>query len=342
MIFAESKTFSVTQGFIDLEKLAKDAGDYLVIHKNIEKAQYFQIDNGYLIQAKDPMFNVKGLLGLGKAVQFELVLNGNKLTVRVGYGDFIKSNIGTYVRTFVFVPLGLTAWVGMIKQAMLINEVFKYVEKYATNPSGIIDFITKSVAGEEAEDSDTPFILKVNEVLVVSGRPIATGKIESGSINVGNEIEILNTTGESKRDVVSNIEKNGAKADSAQKGDCVNICFKRISKIEIKAGDMLYTPNSLETHSGFFAAIYVYTKKQGSPNVPIFHESKYTIDMPFGKIEGELELDATNPILNPGEGAIAIITLSEPCVMCNGLEFYILNTGGQKLAHGVINEVGID
>lgn len=252
MIFAESKTYSVTQGFIDLQKLSKDAVDYLMIHKNIETAQHFQIDNGYLIQAKDPMFNVKGLLGLGKAVQFELALNGSELTARVGYGDFIKSNIGTYVRTFVFVPLAAPSLVGMIKQALLINDVLKYVERYATNPSGIIDFITKNVAGEEAEDSDTPFILKVNDVLVVSGRPIAMGTIESGSINVGDEIEILQPTGETKRDTISNIEKNGTKVESAQKGDCVGIHLKKISKTEIKAGDMLYTPDLLETHSGFF------------------------------------------------------------------------------------------
>lgn len=76
--------------------------------------------------------------------------------------------------------------------------------------------------------------------------------------------------------------------------------------------------------------------------MPLLHESKYIIDLPFGKVEGELELDEANPILNPGVGTIAIIELSEPCIMCNGLEFDILNTGGQKLAHGVINQVGTD
>lgn len=132
MLISDTKTYDVVKNF-NLRMLVEDTMSYLRKHKKIEEVQYFKIDNGYLIQAKDPGVTFKKLLGLGKAIQFELTLSGDQLTSRVGYGDYIKSGVGTAIRTVVFAPFGIPALYGWAKQLLLISDVDKYIKKYVEN-----------------------------------------------------------------------------------------------------------------------------------------------------------------------------------------------------------------
>jgi len=117
------------------EVIAKNVMQFLLSDCEIENAQYYPIEDGYIVQAKDPMFSsIKGFLGTDLAIEFHLIVGRNTLTIKLGKGAWFKKLTGSatkvIVKTLVFAPLAITDIAGMVKQMKLLYRVHCHIENY--------------------------------------------------------------------------------------------------------------------------------------------------------------------------------------------------------------------
>ncbi|MBQ5574393.1 MAG: elongation factor Tu [Bacteroidaceae bacterium] len=185
---------------------------------------------------------------------------------------------------------------------------------------------------------DQPFLMPVEDVFSITGRgTVATGRIETGVVKVGDKVEILGL-GEEKETTVTGVEMFRKLLDEGQAGDNVGLLLRGIEKTEIKRGMVLCHPGQIKPHTTFKASIYVLTQKEGGRHTSF--RNKYRPQFYIRTIDctGEITLPEGTEMVMPGDNVEITVTLIYPVAINVGLRFAI-REGGRTVGSGQITAI---
>ena len=176
-------------------------------------------------------------------------------------------------------------------------------------------------------DVDKPFLMPVEDVFSITGRgTVATGRIESGIIHVGDEVEILGL-GEDKKSVVTGVEMFRKLLDQGEAGDNVGLLLRGIDKKEVKRGMVVAKPGSITPHTEFEAEVYILKKEEGGRHTPFHNNYRPQFYLRTMDVTGEVHLPAGVDMVMPGDHVTITVKLIYPVAINEGLRFAIREGG---------------
>jgi len=191
---------------------------------------------------------------------------------------------------------------------------------------------------QPARDVDKPFLMPVEDVFSISGRgTVATGRVESGMIKTGEEVEIVGIR-ETKKSVCTGVEMFRKLLDSGEAGDNVGILLRGIERTDIERGQVLCKPGSITPHTKFEAQAYVLKKDEGGRHTPFFTKYRPQFYFRTTDVTGEVELPAGTEMVMPGDDAKFTVKLITPIAMAEKLNFAI-REGGRTVGAGVVTKI---
>ena len=191
---------------------------------------------------------------------------------------------------------------------------------------------------QPARDVDKPFLMPVEDVFSISGRgTVATGRIESGVIKTGEDVEIVGIK-ETKKSVCTGVEMFRKLLDSGEAGDNVGILLRGIERSDIERGQVLCKPGSITPHTKFEAQAYVLKKDEGGRHTPFFTKYRPQFYFRTTDVTGEVELPAGTEMVMPGDDAKFTVKLITPIAMAEQLNFAI-REGGRTVGAGVVTKI---
>ena len=191
---------------------------------------------------------------------------------------------------------------------------------------------------QPARDVDKPFLMPVEDVFSISGRgTVATGRIESGVIKTGEEVEIVGIK-ETKKSVCTGVEMFRKLLDSGEAGDNVGVLLRGIERTDIERGQVLCKPGSITPHTKFEAQAYVLKKEEGGRHTPFFTKYRPQFYFRTTDVTGEVELPAGTEMVMPGDDAKFTVKLITPIAMSEKLNFAI-REGGRTVGAGVVTKI---
>ncbi|MDD3687441.1 MAG: elongation factor Tu [Bacteroidales bacterium] len=188
-------------------------------------------------------------------------------------------------------------------------------------------------------DNEKPFLMPVEDVFSITGRgTVATGRIETGVINTGNEVHIIGLGAEARKTVVTGVEMFRKILDRGEAGDNVGLLLRGVDKDEIKRGQVIAQPGTIKPHTKFKAEIYVLKKEEGGRHTPFHNNYRPQFFLRTLDITGEITLPEGVQMVMPGDNVTITVELIYP-VACNvGLRFAI-REGGRTVGAGQITEI---
>ena len=187
-------------------------------------------------------------------------------------------------------------------------------------------------------DIDKPFLMPVEDVFSITGRgTVATGRIETGVVKVGDEVEILGL-GEEKKTVVTGVEMFRKILDLGEAGDNVGLLLRGIDKDEIKRGMVLCHPGQIKPHSKFMASVYILKKEEGGRHTPFHNKYRPQFYLRTMDCTGEISLPDGIEMVMPGDNVHIQVELIYPVALNVGLRFAI-REGGRTVGSGQITEI---
>ena len=185
---------------------------------------------------------------------------------------------------------------------------------------------------------DKPFLMPVEDVFSITGRgTVATGRIESGIIKVGEEIELVGM-GSDKKTTCTGVEMFRKLLDEGQAGDNAGLLLRGIDKEEINRGMVLAKPGSITPHTKFKASVYVLKKEEGGRHTPFFKGYRPQFYFRTTDVTGNVILPAGTEMVMPGDNVDLDIELITPIAMEKELRFAI-REGGHTVGAGVVTEI---
>ena len=186
---------------------------------------------------------------------------------------------------------------------------------------------------------DKPFLMPVEDVFSITGRgTVATGRIETGVIKVGEEIQIIGLGEEPKKSTVTGVEMFRKLLDQGEAGDNVGLLLRGIDKKEIKRGQVIAKPNTITPHKNFTAEIYVLKKEEGGRHTPFHNKYRPQFFIRTLDITGEIELPAGTEMVMPGDNVEITVELIYPVAINEGLRFAI-REGGRTVGSGQVTKI---
>jgi len=188
-------------------------------------------------------------------------------------------------------------------------------------------------------DIDKPFLMPVEDVFSITGRgTVATGRIEAGIVNSGEEVEILGMQEERMRSVVTGVEMFRKILDRGEAGDNVGLLLRGIDKNNIRRGMVIAKPGSITPHTKFKAEIYVLKKEEGGRHTPFHNKYRPQFYFRTTDVTGEIFLDEGREMVMPGDNVTINVELIVPVAMDKGLRFAI-REGGRTVGAGQVTEI---
>jgi len=185
---------------------------------------------------------------------------------------------------------------------------------------------------------DKPFLMPVEDVFSISGRgTVATGRIESGVIKTGEEVEIVGIR-ETKKSVCTGVEMFRKLLDTGEAGDNVGILLRGIERTDIERGQVLCKAGSVTPHTKFEAQAYVLKKEEGGRHTPFFTKYRPQFYFRTTDVTGEVELPSGTEMVMPGDDAKFTVKLITPIAMSEKLNFAI-REGGKTVGAGVVTKI---
>ena len=187
-------------------------------------------------------------------------------------------------------------------------------------------------------DIDKPFLMPVEDVFSITGRgTVATGRIETGVVKIGDEVEILGL-GEEKKTVVTGVEMFRKILDLGEAGDNVGLLLRGIDKDEIKRGMVLCHPGQIKPHCKFMASVYILKKEEGGRHTPFRNKYRPQFYLRTMDCTGEITLPEGIEMVMPGDNVHIQVELIYPVALNVGLRFAI-REGGRTVGSGQITEI---
>ena len=188
-------------------------------------------------------------------------------------------------------------------------------------------------------DNEKPFLMPIEDIFSITGRgTVATGRIETGVIHVGDEVEIVGLGEEPKKTVLTGVEMFRKLLDEGEAGDNVGLLLRGIDKKEIKRGQVLAKPGTIHPHEHFTAEIYVLKKDEGGRHTPFHNHYRPQFFLRTLDITGEIQLPDGVEVVMPGDNVTINVDLIYPVALNVGLRFAI-REGGRTVGAGQITKV---
>ena len=191
---------------------------------------------------------------------------------------------------------------------------------------------------EPPRDKDKPFLMPVEDVFSITGRgTVATGRIETGIVKVGDEVQILGL-GEDKKSVITGVEMFRKILDEGEAGDNVGLLLRGIDKNEVKRGMVITHPGVIKPHKNFKASIYVLKKEEGGRHTPFGNKYRPQFYLRTMDCTGEIHLPDGVEMVMPGDNVEITVELIYAVALNVGLRFAI-REGGRTVGSGQITEI---
>jgi elongation factor Tu len=188
-------------------------------------------------------------------------------------------------------------------------------------------------------DVEKPFLMPVEDVFTITGRgTVATGRIETGIIHTGDEMQLIGLGAEGRKTVCTGVEMFRKILDEGQAGDNVGLLLRGIDKTDVKRGMVLAKPGSIKPHTKFKAEIYVLKKEEGGRHTPFHNKYRPQFYLRTLDITGEISLPEGTEMVMPGDNVSITVELIYPVALNQGLRFAI-REGGRTVGAGQITEI---
>jgi elongation factor Tu len=185
---------------------------------------------------------------------------------------------------------------------------------------------------------DKPFLMPIEDVFSISGRgTVVTGRVETGIVKVGEEVEIVGIR-DTQKTVVTGVEMFRKLLDQGQSGDNIGALLRGVGREDVERGQVLAKPGSITPHTDFKAEVYVLSKDEGGRHTPFFANYRPQFYFHTTDVTGEVELPAGTEMVMPGDNVNLGVKLIAPIAMDQGLRFAI-REGGRTVGAGVVAEI---
>ena len=209
-------------------------------------------------------------------------------------------------------------WVGSI------TELMDAVDNYIPIPPRLID---------------QPFLMPVEDVFSITGRgTVATGRIERGVINSGDNVEIIGMQEKKLTSTVTGVEMFRKILDRGEAGDNVGLLLRGIEKNDIRRGMVVAKPGSITPHTEFKAEVYILKKEEGGRHTPFHNKYRPQFYLRTTDVTGEISLPEGREMVMPGDNITINVSLIQPVAMEKGLRFAI-REGGRTVGAGQVTEI---
>ncbi|MCL2219015.1 MAG: elongation factor Tu [Chitinispirillia bacterium] len=186
---------------------------------------------------------------------------------------------------------------------------------------------------------DKPFLMSVEDVFSITGRgTVATGRVERGTVKVGDEVERVGLSEERKKTVVTGVEMFRKLMEKAEAGDNIGMLLRGMDKNEIERGMVLAKPGTITPHKKFKAEVVVLTKDEGGRHKPFYSDYRPQFYFRTTDVTGAIKLAEGVEMVMPGDNAEIIVELIAPVAMDKGLKFAI-REGGRTIGAGVVTDI---
>ncbi|HKX78503.1 MAG TPA: elongation factor Tu [Novosphingobium sp.] len=204
-----------------------------------------------------------------------------------------------------------------------ILELMKAVDDYIPQPP---------------RPTDKPFLMPVEDVFSISGRgTVVTGRIETGIVKVGEEIEIVGLK-DTAKSVVTGVEMFRKLLDQGEAGDNVGALLRGVARDDVERGQVLAKPGTVTPHTEFSAEVYVLSKDEGGRHTPFFANYRPQFYFRTTDVTGEVILPEGTEMVMPGDNVTINVKLIAPIAMDDGLRFAI-REGGRTVGSGVVSKI---
>ncbi|WP_195576688.1 elongation factor Tu [Paenibacillus sp. 1001270B_150601_E10] len=205
-----------------------------------------------------------------------------------------------------------------------IVEMFEQIDTYIPTPE---------------RDTDKPFLMPVEDVFSITGRgTVATGRVERGTVKVGDEIEIVGIQEETRKSVVTGVEMFRKLLDSAQAGDNIGALLRGVDRSDIERGQVLVKPGTVKPHTEFTAQVYVLTKEEGGRHKPFFTGYRPQFYFRTTDVTGVIDLPEGTEMVMPGDNITVSVKLINPIAIEEGTRFAI-REGGRTVGAGAVASI---
>jgi len=188
-------------------------------------------------------------------------------------------------------------------------------------------------------DVDKPFLMPIEDVFSITGRgTVATGRIETGIANTGDEVDILGMGDENLKSTITGVEMFRKILDRGEAGDNVGILLRGIEKSEIRRGMVIAKPGSITPHAEFKAEVYVLKKEEGGRHTPFHNKYRPQFYIRTTDVTGEIFLEEGREMVMPGDNVTVTVKLIVPVAINKGLRF-AMREGGRTVGAGQITEI---
>ncbi|MCO0806518.1 elongation factor Tu [Lactobacillus helveticus] len=202
----------------------------------------------------------------------------------------------------------------------------------------LMDVVDEYIPTPERQ-TDKPFLMPVEDVFTITGRgTVASGRIDRGTIKVGDEVEVVGLVEKVLKSVVTGLEMFHKTLDLGEAGDNVGVLLRGIDRDQVVRGQVLAAPGSIQTHNEFKAQVYVLKKEEGGRHTPFFSDYRPQFYFHTTDITGEIELPEGTEMVMPGDNTEFTVTLIKPAAIEKGTKFTI-REGGRTVGAGQVTEI---
>jgi elongation factor Tu len=191
---------------------------------------------------------------------------------------------------------------------------------------------------QPARPLDKPFLMPIEDVFSISGRgTVVTGRVETGVVKVGEEVEIVGLK-DTRKTTVTGVEMFRKLLDQGEAGDNIGALIRGVGREEVERGQVLAKPGSIKPHTEFQAEVYVLSKDEGGRHTPFFANYRPQFYFRTTDVTGEVQLPAGTEMVMPGDNVALGIKLIAPIAMDPGQRFSI-REGGRTVGSGVVSSI---
>ncbi|MCU9594029.1 elongation factor Tu [Caldibacillus thermolactis] len=188
-------------------------------------------------------------------------------------------------------------------------------------------------------DTDKPFMMPVEDVFSITGRgTVATGRVERGTVKVGDEVEIVGLADEARTTTVTGVEMFRKLLEQAEAGDNIGALLRGVSRDEVERGQVLAKPGSIKPHTKFTAQVYVLTKEEGGRHTPFFSNYRPQFYFRTTDVTGTINLPEGVEMVMPGDNVEMTVELIAPVAIEEGTKFSI-REGGRTVGAGSVSSI---
>ena len=211
-------------------------------------------------------------------------------------------------------------------------------QKWVDSIVELMDAVDENVP-DPVRETDKPFLMPVEDIFTITGRgTVATGRVERGTLNVNDEVEILGIKENSQKTTVTGIEMFRKLLDYTEAGDNCGLLLRGIKREDIERGQIIAKPGAYTPHTEFEGSVYILSKDEGGRHTPFFDNYRPQFYFRTTDVTGVVKLPEGTEMVMPGDNVDMSVTLIQPVAMDEGLRFAI-REGGRTVGAGRVTKI---